>query len=244
MLQYIFSRNKLLLLSALVCTVSTANAAISLDRTRVIYNGEDKSMSVNIVNENQQLPYLAQSWLEDAKLAKITAGPLVVTPPVQRLEPGAKSQVRITATPAAKQLPQDRESLFYFNLREIPPKSDKANTLQIALQTQVKLFYRPASIKAKANEEWQHKLVLHPVAGGYRITNPTPYYITVIGLGASKKDSAQGKFDAVMLAPKSEQTVKAAATTTPWLTFIDDYGGRPTISFNCKGSECTSTGNK
>ncbi len=33
-----------------------------------------------------------------------------------------------------KNLPQDRETVYYFNLREIPPKSNKPNTLQIALQ--------------------------------------------------------------------------------------------------------------
>ncbi|MEX6226452.1 fimbria/pilus periplasmic chaperone [Providencia hangzhouensis] len=38
--------------------------------------------------------------------------------------------------PTINELPQDRESLFYFNLREVPPKSDKDNVLQIALQTQ------------------------------------------------------------------------------------------------------------
>lgn len=32
---------------------------------------------------------------------------------------------------------------------------------------------------------WQDKLVLPPQAGGYRIGNPTPYYITIIGLGGS-----------------------------------------------------------
>jgi len=224
-----------------VFTMSTGYAAISLDRTRIIYNGDEKSMALNIANENNQLPYLAQVWLEDDNHEKITTGPLVVTPPVQRLEAGTKSQLRLMPTPGINQLPQDRESLFYFNLREIPPKSDKANILQIALQTQVKLFYRPAAIKAEPNKVWQDQLVLHPEAGGYRITNPTPYYITIIGFGASRQDAEKGKFEAVMIAPKSELQVKAPQTGTPWLTFINDYGGRPTLSFRCEGSQCTAT---
>ncbi|MGT9169473.1 fimbria/pilus periplasmic chaperone, partial [Escherichia coli] len=40
-----------------------------------------------------------------------------------------------------------RESLFYYNVREIPPKSGKANTLQIALQTRIKLFWRPKALE-------------------------------------------------------------------------------------------------
>ncbi|WP_153070434.1 fimbria/pilus periplasmic chaperone, partial [Escherichia coli] len=83
--------------------------------------------------------------LEDEQGNKIQS-PLVVLPPVQRIEPGKPSQIKIQALPAAKQLPQDRETLYYFNLREIPPKSNKPNTLQIALQTRIKLFYRPAAI--------------------------------------------------------------------------------------------------
>ena len=233
-----FIKKQILLVVACLCCASSTNAAISLDRTRIIFNGGEKSMSLNITNENQQLPYLAQAWLDNDKMEKIPTGPIVVTPPVQRMEPGAKSQIRLTATSAVSQLPQDRESLFYFNMREIPPKSDKANTLQIALQTQIKLFYRPAGIKAKMNEEWQNQLVLHQEPGGFKITNPTPYFVTVIGLGNSKKNAEQSKFEAIMLAPKSEINVKTSVTSTPWLTFINDYGGRPSIEFHCNNKVC------
>lgn len=233
---------KSLVLLAAIFTVPTGLAAISLDRTRIIYNGDEKSVALNIANENEQLPYLAQSWLENERHEKITTGPLVITPPVQRLEAGAKSQLRLMATPGVTQLPQDRESLFYFNLREIPPKSDKANVLQIALQTQVKLFYRPAAINAGPNKAWQDQLVLHPEGDGYRITNPTPYYITIIGFGVTRKDAEEGEFEAVMVAPKSTLSVKAPRTQTPWLTFINDYGGRPTLPFRCEAGQCTAAG--
>ncbi|EFN8141969.1 TPA: fimbria/pilus periplasmic chaperone, partial [Escherichia coli] len=137
-------------------------------------------------------------------------------------------------------LPQDRESLFYFNLREIPPKSDKANVLQIALQTKIKLFYRPESIKAKPNAVWQDQLVLNKTGGGYQIDNPTPYYVTVIGIGGSEKQAREGEFDAVMLAPKSTQMVKSGTYSTPYLSYINDYGGRPVLQFSCAGSRCTA----
>jgi len=56
--------------------------------------------------------------------------------------------VRITKTPVAERLPKDRESVFYFNLREIPPKSTKTNVMQLALPTQIKIFYLPEAIVA------------------------------------------------------------------------------------------------
>ncbi|EMK1730665.1 fimbria/pilus periplasmic chaperone [Salmonella enterica] len=233
---------KYLLIAASVAGVApSANAAVALDRTRAVFNGDAKSISLNISNDNQKVPYLAQAWLEDAQEKKITTGPLVVTPPVQRLEPGAKSMVRVMA-PGAAGLPQDRESLFYFNLREIPPKSKKENVLQIALQTRIKLFYRPASIVQRPDAVWQDKLILHVVNGGYQIENPTPYFITVIGLGGTASQAENGKFNTVMISPKSSFSVKSDTWSTPFLTYINDYGGRPTLRFACSGARCEATG--
>lgn len=229
----------LLIIAGGIALGPAAHAAISLDRTRVVFDGGEKSVSVNISNDNSQLPYLAQTWLEDEKQVKITTGPLLVTPPVQRLEPQEKAAIRVISTPEISQLPQDRESLFYFNLREIPPKSEKANVLQIALQTKIKLFYRPKSIMTTPNTVWQDQLVLNKVADGYRIENPTPYYITVIGMGNSKKEADEGEFQSVMLAPKSNMNVKSVSYSNPHLTYIDDYGGRPVLKFSCSAARCT-----
>lgn len=229
--------NKMALACAFTLTINAAQAAIALDRTRVIFDGQNKSISLNISNENKQLPYLAQAWIEDAQQQKVT-GPLVVTPPVQRVEPGARSMVRIASSPETAKLPQDRESLFYFNLREIPPRSDKPNVMQIALQTKVKLFYRPQAIAPKVGEVWQEKIVLHKTAQGYRIENPTPYYVTVIGIKAKLGDKVADNFDPVMVAPKSSAELKSAVFANPVLTFINDYGGRPELSFACNGDRC------
>ncbi|EEA2717980.1 fimbria/pilus periplasmic chaperone [Salmonella enterica subsp. enterica serovar Urbana] len=231
----------LLVVTSVSCTVPSVNAAVALDRTRAVFNGNGKSISLNISNDNQKVPYLAQAWLEDAQEKKITTGPLVVTPPVQRLEPGAKSMVRVMA-PGAAGLPQDRETLFYFNLREIPPKSKKENVLQIALQTRIKLFYRPASIVQGPDAVWQDRLILHAEQGGYRIENPTPYFITVIGLGGTALQAENGRFDVVMVSPKSSISVKSGTWNTPYLTYINDYGGRPTLRFACNGSRCEAKG--
>jgi len=37
-----------------------ADAAIALDRTRVVFDGASKSVSLRITNENKNLPFLAQ----------------------------------------------------------------------------------------------------------------------------------------------------------------------------------------
>lgn len=218
-----------------------AQAAIALDRTRVIFDGGQNSVSLNISNQNKQLPYLAQAWLEDGEGNKVQS-PLVVLPPVQRVEPGKPSQVKIQALPAAKQLPQDRETLYYFNLREIPPKSDKPNTLQIALQTRIKLFYRPAAIAPQQNAApWQEQLTLTKQGDKYQVNNPTPYYITIIDAANKKGVEGVKGFEPLMVPPKGNISLGVSAAAlggTPVLTYINDYGGRPQLTFNCSGSTC------
>lgn len=219
------------------------NAAIGLDRTRVVFDGSKDAASMTITTNNTQLPYLAQGWIEDEQGNKITS-PLIVLPPVQRLEPGKKSQVKVQALPAVKSLPQDRETVYYFNLREIPPRSDKANSLQIALQTRIKLFYRPASIvpsQQERSDPWQKQLILTREADDFQVNNPTPYYITLIDARSSKEGKTSPGFEPLMVPPKGtlKLGVSAAALgSKPWLTYVNDYGGRPALAFSCTGNTC------
>jgi chaperone protein PapD len=242
-------KTTLALLAASISTlmaVSSAHAAIALDRTRVIFPGNEKSVSLSVSNENPQLPYLAQSWIENEQGQKVN-GPMVILPPVQRVEAGAKTAVKIQSTAAMSTLPQDRESLFYFNLREIPPRSTKSNALQIALQTKIKLFYRPAALlKPASDTPSQNELTLVRQGDKYSVHNPTPYYVTISD-AAAKGSHSGGKFTAIMVAPKSEATLGVNAATlgtSPELTYINDYGGRQTLTFSCQGASCQVVNNR
>ncbi|MFK3645682.1 fimbria/pilus periplasmic chaperone [Pseudomonas protegens] len=220
-------------------------AAVSLDRTRVILNGDDKSVSLNINNQNTQLPYLAQAWIENEQDQKVTS-PLVVLPPIQRLEAGSSSQVKILKLAQANQLPQDRETLFYFNLREVPPRSDKPNTLQIALQTRIKLFYRPAAIARGLNPTqtpWQEKLTLSLAGDRYTVHNPTPYYVTLIDASSSAGGKTVDGFQPFMVEPRGQLLLDVSAKslgTKPVLTYVNDYGGRPLLEFQCTSGQCSA----
>ncbi|MCU5771610.1 fimbria/pilus periplasmic chaperone [Erwiniaceae bacterium BAC15a-03b] len=231
------------MLSLLVISTSSALAAIALDRTRVIYNADDKAVSLSISNQNTKLPYLAQGWLENEHGEKVTS-PLVVLPPLQRVEPGEKGQIKIQALPAAGLLPQDRETLFYFNLREVPPRSDKPNTLQIALQTSIKLFYRPPAIVAKEagrGDPWQHKLTLTQRGDRYEVNNPTPYYITLVDAKPHASRPTVAGFEPLMIAPRSKALLGGSIALLghePVLTYVNDYGGRPELLFRCADKSC------
>ncbi|MEL4015260.1 fimbria/pilus periplasmic chaperone [Dryocola clanedunensis] len=242
---------KITLVTALVIgalTVQSASAAIALDRTRAIFEGKSKSLSLNIENRNKTLPYLAQSWVEDAQGNKIST-PLLALPPIQRVEPGAKSQIKIQGMDAALHaLPQDRETMFYFNLREIPPKSNKANTLQIALQTRIKLFYRPEAIAINTSDTPpQEKITLSSQGGKYEVNNPTPYYVTLISAASSVSGKAPKSFKPVLVPPKGKMSLGVGAAevgNAPVLTYINDFGGRPKLIFGCGGGSCKVTSSK
>lgn len=226
---------------ASLLVAQSAYAAIALDRTRVIVTGQDKSVSLSVSNQNKQLPYLAQAWLEDEKGNKIQS-PFSVLPPLQRIEPEKSSQIRIQTLPATAQLPQDRETIYYFNVREIPPRSTKPNTLQLALQTRIKMFYRPSAIIPDSSDApWAEQITLTRTGNKYIVSNPTAFYVTLIDARKSKSSPSIASFDPVMISPKSSGEINVSADTlgsSPVISYINDYGGRPQLTFSCSGNTC------
>ncbi len=225
--------------------VQLAQASVGLDRTRAVYVGDSKSISLNIANENKELPFLAQTWLEDEHFQKVTS-PLVALPPLQRLEPNSKGLVRVSALADAEALPQDRESIFYFNLRGIPPKSGEANILQLALQTKIKLFYRPKKIVPDKDYIWQEKLLFSKVGHDLQIENPTPYYVTITSVSTGfHGDGGKGigGFESHMVPPFSSHVFKLKGTVGSEfvMRYINDYGAHPELMFVCTSdSNCVA----
>jgi len=160
--------------------------------------------------------------------------PFLITPPLFRMNAGKGQSLRIVYT--GQPLPTDRESLFWLNVLEIPPKpgtvnGEAQNTLQFAVRSRLKLFFRPAGLTgnpltAAAQITWS-------VAGDGRALvahNPTPYHVTFskVSLGAGKAALAT---EAGMVAPLStlrlplaEGAPAPAAGTAIAFTTINDFG--------------------
>lgn len=227
----------------LVHCLLPAQAALTVNRSRVIMNEGDKSVSMTVTNRNHQEPYLAQVWIEDEAEKKLTS-PLMVLPPLQRIEAGAKSAVRIQALAELDKLPKDRESVFWFNLREIPPLSEKPNVLTLALQTRLKIFWRPGAIKIDAKTDTVPGLdnvTLQNTGKRYALNNPTPYHLTFVEARSAVKARGKEGFEPVMVAPKSQASLSLGADAlgnTPVLVFVNDYGSLRLLPFHCSGSVC------
>lgn len=202
--------------------LSPASASIALGRTRIIFNAEKQSQSFEIKN-NSDKPYLVQAWLEDEQEHKLTE-PFIILPPVQRIEGNAISQIKIQGLSELKKLPQDRESVFYLNIREIPPKLDKPNQVQLAVQSRIKLFYRPEKLKIDRMSD------SIPRAGDIKIIcefdgfiayNPTPYYFTITA----------SEISPIMVAPNSNiKIVLSSLEQSIRFFYISDYGNRKIIN--------------
>lgn len=108
--------------SAMILLSTHVQASLTVDCTRVIYDMEKPGVSVVVENTDTKDPFLLQTWIESSQGEKITE-PLVALPLLQRIEPGQKKQIRINSVNQTAQLPQDRETLFYFNVLGIPPRA-------------------------------------------------------------------------------------------------------------------------
>ncbi|ECS0835739.1 molecular chaperone, partial [Salmonella enterica] len=59
------NRQKAGVIAAIVTALAgpcTSQAAINVDRTRIIMSSDAKAVSVGLSNESRDQPYLAQSW--------------------------------------------------------------------------------------------------------------------------------------------------------------------------------------
>ncbi|EBL7541275.1 fimbria/pilus periplasmic chaperone [Salmonella enterica] len=241
------NRQKAGVIAAIVTALAgpcTSQAAINVDRTRIIMSSDAKAVSVGLSNESRDQPYLAQSWMEDSE-GKAT-NVLIALPPLQRIDAGKKSRVRImrVQNSGAAPLPADRESLFYFNVREIPPApEDKSkNILQLATQSQLKLFLRPAALAEEGSAAPEQKLEVLQSGRTLTLKNPTPYYITLVWLGQNPKQKLAGFKEGTMVAPFSSQTLNTvlpAGTDRILMGNVDDYGGLRMNRFICTSGTCT-----
>ncbi len=115
-------------------------------------------------------------------------------------------------------LPQDRESLFWFNLLDIPPEPKNGKTdnyLQLAIRSRIKLFYRPAGVAAeKIAAEKALSWALAPTGNGLRVSNASARYITIDSITLNGKKHAAGMvapFSSLEIAPKRGRAAHAAS---------------------------------
>jgi chaperone protein EcpD len=199
----------------LALSANPARATVVIAGTRVVFPAATGEVTVRLSNEGSQ-PALVEAWIDDGDpsstpdTAKV---PFLVTPPLARMNAGKGQSLRIVF--AGQPLPTDHESLFWLNVLEIPPKptartGEEQNTLQFAVRSRLKLFFRPAQLGGDSATAAQDIIWSMARDGdGYALEahNKSPYYITFSKVAAV---AGQISHDAGigMVAPQSTLRLK------------------------------------
>jgi len=174
----------------------SAQAGLLAEGTRVIYPAASEGRTLMVANTNPW-PVLVQTWVDqgEGRLEHAVA-PFVVLPAIFRLDPSAIQHLRIIHT--GESLPQDRESLFWLNLYEVPPHDLAADVgadtgearLTLTFNTQLKVLYRPETLAAPEDLPAQLRFHLERSHGHWCVEahNPTPWYASLSALSVDGID--------------------------------------------------------
>ncbi|WP_333494776.1 fimbrial biogenesis chaperone [Kluyvera sp. CHPC 1.251] len=199
----------------------SAHAGVTVDGTRFIFDADKPSITFTVNNTAQQR-YLVLSKVLDSQGQSGNQVPFITTPPLFPLLPGHSNIVRIMRM--GGDLPDDRESLFWLSVASIPETQSKptANALQIAIRSRMKLFYRPVGLKGREEEAYR-QLLWKAQGSKTLVSNPTPYYVTLVNLRVNDRTVE----NAGMVAPFASEVKNICPTSgrcvLQWQT-INDYG--------------------
>ena len=203
-----------------------AMAAFVLNGTRFIYEEGKKNTSFEVTNQSTET-YGGQVWIDNTNQDNLQVY-IVPAPPFFKVAPKEKQIVRIMKTDSI--LPTDRESLFWLNVQEIPPKpkNTEGGILAVAINTKVKLIYRPKRLVEGRKDAEKSMLIVHHGGKTY-LNNPTPYYFAVTAVkvnGQNVKLTDSVLNNIAQLAPKSEVSLgNMVMNGAISVTAINDWGG-------------------
>lgn len=218
--------------------LNLAHAGIQINGTRVIYRADQREVSLGMLNDGKEAR-LIQAWIDAGDAAErpeTSKAPFMITPPMSRVDPGKGQTLRIIFNGA--DLPQDRESVFWLNVLEIPPKPKAGadgdlNFMQMAIRSRLKLFYRPKGLPGSAEaaiDQLSWRLV--PETGGYVVecTNNTPYNVSFsdVSFKHAKPDNIVSKGGMCPAKNKTNFTMVGSPDGAGGkldLTWINDFGG-------------------
>lgn len=200
--------------AAIGMMIANANAAVVIEGTRVIYPATEREVTVKMTNAGE-LPALVQAWLDNGNPNespdKIDV-PFTLTPSMFRIDPNKGQTLRLIHT--KEPLPQDKESLFWLNVLEVPPKAKAddgvENNLQLAIRTRIKVMFRPANLpgtsaQAPADMKWVLERGHDGKGWALKATNPAAYYVN-LGSVALKADGKTFEAGFGYVAPGESQT--------------------------------------
>lgn len=214
-------------------------ASVVLTGTRVIYPGNAKDHSIQLLNRDN-FPNVVQLWMDidnPESTPETADAPFVLLPAVFKVPANGGQTVRILYTGTA--LPQDRESVFYLNSLQIPPsnKADSSNKMLVMLRNRNKVFYRPESLTVSPNQVPSMLVFsLHHDTSGLQLEvhNPSPYFAS-FSQASLQVNERLSSIPVAMVAPFSRTSwpvtnliVASGSSAQLKFTLINDQGAQIT----------------
>lgn len=224
---------------ALLSSLSpSAAASVVIAGTRVIYNAAEPEVTLSLSN-NGKSPALVQTWVDAGDMNGVPSNldvPFTVLPPIARIDATRAQTMRIVYT--GEPLPEHRESVFWLNVLEVPPKSSAvtvdANRLQLAFRSRIKLFFRPKHLKGSADAApaaliW--RLTQKNGQPAIEVRNPSAFHVSLIEIGVQAGGKAASFDDGGMVGPGETRTFSLkgdfgdAPDARVHYKWLNDFGG-------------------
>ena len=201
----------------LCCTAFHASAVVNAEKTRVVFNSGSIAESLSLVNSEKE-PVVVQVWTDNGDPTVSpdqVHTPVVINPPVFKMKPGEIRNIRLLLVSAGS-LPQDRESVYWLNIYQIPPNTETQHTgekkIVLPLKIRMKVFVRPEKIgELQENDAQKLQFSIDRESGNKTllIQNPTPWHLTLSSLRSGKT-----ALPGVMVAPFTSERVEIPADKT------------------------------
>ena len=219
-----------------LCASSMASVVIT--GTRVVYPLNAKDVSVRLTN-NGSFPSLVQAWIDDGNVSaspETISVPFILSPPMFRIDPTHSQTLRLVYTGEGKAA-RDRETVYWLNVLEIPPKPDASageNNLQFAVRSRIKLFLRPPELTgdpALAPGLLNWRVVRDGPSLKLVAFNPTPFFVSLGEVALASLTGSLGNSMSGMVPPLSEQTFvfeeaykEGQPAASVKFKYVNDYG--------------------
>lgn len=221
-----FKKSLALITLGVAITVNAyADGGFSLGATRLIYPDNRKDVTLSVYNTSNSDVYLIQSWLSKDVRGFDKNQDFLIVPPLFRLDAHSSNDIRVMYVGTG--LPLDRESLFWLNVKAIPgtkQKLDNKNTLQLAFRNIIKVMYRPSDLNIGIEDA--QKQLQFKIDKNLKITNPTPYYLTISEININGvRTGFENSKGLVPPYNNIEVPVKGLKHGSLTYSLINDYGG-------------------
>ena len=196
------------LIAALLALAPCAQATVKIEGTRLIYFGQYKEASINIVNQSSS-ELAVQSWVTREDDDATSPVPFAVVQPLVRLDAQQHHLLRILYAGAG--LPSDVESMFLLNVMEIPLKPEAADSVQFAVRQRLKLFYRPAGLAGSSSEAVPQLVWSRTDGQTLTVTNPSAFHLSLVDVQVDKGGQVQVLDDYLLLKPGERKVFSTQA---------------------------------